>query len=336
MFAPSLQRSFRTAFTLVELLVVIAIIGALVALLLPAVQAAREAARRSSCTNNLRQLGLAVHNYHDTHLVFVASVFGYKACDPGAGQTPDPNPLGVSGWVPTLPYIEQSGITSQYDFKQAATHATSTAAGNPNPVMGDAVLSGNAKLFATRLNVMLCSSDPTDPFQPDGSQNYSIKVGSGLRAARTNYDFSTNCSVICNFWKSLGPETRNMFGENSNTRISNVSDGLTSTIMLAETTRDVVNGNGNAWGYRGWVMNGVDASCTQQTGRGINIWDRGPTRPTRIPGQLGSWSWVGSNHPQGANITLGDGSTRFISQITDLVVLTRLSRIADGLTIGDF
>ena len=127
-----------------------------------------------------------------------------------------------------------------------------------------------------------------------------------------------------------------MFGENSNTRIANVSDGLSNSIMLGETTRDVVNGNGNTWGYRGWVMNGVDASCTQQTGRGINIWDRGPTRPTRIPGQLGSWGWVGSNHPQGANITLGDGSVRFVSQVTDLVTLTRLSRIGDGLTIGDY
>jgi hypothetical protein len=106
--------------------------------------------------------------------------------------------------------------------------------------------------------------------------------------------------------------------------------------MLGETTRDVVNGNGNTWGYRGWVMNGVDASCTQQNGRGINVWDRGPTRPTRIPGQLGSWSWVGSNHPGGANITLGDGATRFISQTTDFTILVRLSRISDGLLVGDY
>jgi prepilin-type N-terminal cleavage/methylation domain-containing protein len=336
MLAPFLKRAPRAAFTLVELLVVIAIIGALVALLLPAVQAAREAARRSSCTNNLRQLGLAVHNYHDTYKVFVASVFGYKACDPGAGQTPDPNPLNVSGWVPTLPYIEQAGITAQYNFSQAAAHATSTAAGNPNPVMGDAVTSGNARLLTTKLNVFLCSSDPTDPFQPDNSTNYSIKVGSGLRAARTNYDFSTNCKVFCNFWKSLSDGTRNMFGENSNTRIANVSDGLTNAIMLGETTRDVVNGSGNAWGFRGWVMNGVDASCTEQNGRGINIWDRGPTRPDRIRGQLGSWSWVGSNHPQGANVALGDGAVRFVSQITDMVILTRLSRIADGEPIRDY
>jgi len=326
----------RSGFTLVELLVVIAIIGVLVALLLPAVQAAREAARRMSCTNNMRQLGLAVHNYHDTNRLFPASVYGYKACDPGAGVTPDPLPLNVTGWVGTLPFFEQGSTSSNYNFQQAASHATSTGTGNPNPVVGDAVTSGNGKLFGQKLTVFLCPSDPTIPFIDDGSQNYSIKVGSGLRGARINYDFSTNCSTICNFWKSLTQENRNMFGENSDTRISNVVDGLSNTIMLGETTRDVVNGDGNTWGYRGWVMNGVDAACTQQNGHGINVWDRGPTRPTRIPGQLGSWSWVGSNHPGGANITLGDGSSRFIRETTDFTTLVRLSRIADSLPVGDY
>jgi prepilin-type N-terminal cleavage/methylation domain-containing protein len=336
MLAMSGPSFLRRGFTLVELLVVVAIIGVLVALLLPAVQMARESARRMSCTNHLRQLGLAVHNYHDTNRVFPASVYGYKACDPGAGVTPDPLPLNVSGWVGALPFIEQGSISATYNFLQAASHATSTSAGNPNPLVGDAVTSGNGRLFTQKLPVFLCASDPTDPFEPDDSQFYSIKVGSGLRGARINYDFSTNCSVICNFWKSLTQENRNMFGENSDTRISNVVDGMSNTIMLGETTRDVVNGNGNTWGYRGWVMNGVDASCTQQNGHGINVWDRGPTRPQRIPGQLGSWSWVGSNHPGGAIITLGDGATRFIRETTDFTTLVRLSRIADALPVGDY
>src|SRR5436190_1476618 len=325
----------RRGFTLVELLVVIAIIGVLVALLLPAVQMARESARRMSCTNNLKNLALAVHNYHDAVRMFPASVYGYKACDPGAGITPDPLPLNVAGWVGALAYLEQGSITANYNFQQAASHATSTGAGNPNPLVGDAVTSGNGKLFTQKLPIFLCPTDPTDPFEPADSTNYSIKVGSGLRGARINYDFSTNCSIVCNFWKSLKQGDRNMFGENSDTRISNVEDGTSNTIMLGETTRDVVNGNGDTWGYRGWVMNGVDAACTQQNGHGINVLDRGPTRPQRIPGQLGSWSWVGSNHPSGANITLGDGSTRFISEVTDFTMLVRLSRIADGVPVGD-
>ena len=123
------MRSFarrRCGFTLVELLVVIAIIGVLVALLLPAVQAAREAARRMRCTNNMKQLGLAVHNYHDTNKVFPASVYGYKACDPGGGVLPDPLPLAVSGWVATLPFFEQTAIATKYNYNAAASHATST------------------------------------------------------------------------------------------------------------------------------------------------------------------------------------------------------------------
>jgi len=330
------QKWLRQGFTLVELLVVIAIIGVLVALLLPAVQAAREAARQMRCKNNLKQLALGIHNYHGTYNVLPASVYGYKACDPVAGQAPDPLPLGVTGWVGALPFYEQGNIASKYNFSQAAAHATSTAAGNTNPIPGDAVTSGNGRLFTQKLMVFICPSDPNDPFQPDDSQFYSIKVGSGLRGARINYDFSTNCKVTCNFWKTLRPEQRNMFGESSTTRLADVTDGTSSSIMLGETTLDVVNGNGNTWGYRGWVMNGVDASCTEQTGRGINIWDRGPTRPQRIPGQLGSWSWVGSNHPNGAMIALGDGSVRFISQTTDFTLLTRLSRIADGEATGDF
>ena len=234
----------RRGFTLVELLVVIAIIGVLVALLLPAVQMARESARRMSCTNNLKNLALAVHNYHDAVRMFPASVYGYKACDPGAGITPDPLPLNVAGWVGALAYLEQGSITANYNFQQAASHATSTGAGNPNPLVGDAVTSGNGKLFTQKLPIFLCPTDPTDPFEPADSTNYSIKVGSGLRGARINYDFSTNCSIVCNFWKSLKQGDRNMFGENSDTRISNVEDGTSNTIMLGETTRDVVNGNG--------------------------------------------------------------------------------------------
>src|SRR5688572_16964546 len=101
----------RRAFTLVELLVVIAIIGVLVALLLPAVQSAREAARRMQCANNLRQISLAVHNYHDTH----------KFLPPASTNS---NLSGSSAFAAILPYLEQANAYSQYDF----------AKGNSDPV----------------------------------------------------------------------------------------------------------------------------------------------------------------------------------------------------------
>lgn len=101
------SRPTRNAgFTLIELLVVIAIIAILIALLLPAVQQAREAARRTQCKNNLKQLGLALHNYHDTHSVFPPGLLG--RC-----TTPD---LNASGLVMLLPYIEQNNLYSQFNF----------------------------------------------------------------------------------------------------------------------------------------------------------------------------------------------------------------------------
>ncbi len=107
------RANVRPAFTLVELLVVIAIIGVLVALLLPAIQSAREAARRAQCTNQLKQLGLALHNYHDVHRTFPPS--GLHNRD-GHGASATSSSWGPSWIVMTLPFLEQEALYSQYDF----------------------------------------------------------------------------------------------------------------------------------------------------------------------------------------------------------------------------
>ena len=321
----------RTGFTLVELLVVIAIIGLLVALLLPAVQAAREAARRSNCTSNMKQLGIALHDYHNTHRKFPSATYSWKACQHVPPSFVGDSPaLNASGWISALPFFEQSAVAGKYNTLGAPSLAISTGGGNPASVVGDPVTNGNGALVSEKLAIFLCPSDPTTPFMVDNSDFYSVKNGSGLRGARTNYDFHVNCHINCNHWKSLTANVRNMFGENSDTGLNAVLDGTSNTFMIGETTRDVVNGEGNAWGYRGWVMIGVDGSCTQQNGRGINVLDRGPTRPTRIAGQLGSWAWAGSNHPNGCNFVTADGAVHYVSQTIDFTLLTRLSRMADG------
>ena len=114
----------QRGFTLVELLVVIAIIGILVALLLPAIQAAREAARRAQCGNNLKQLGVAVHNYHDAYQVFPPAGIGYGWCS--EGRPGFPTMLNVSGWTMVLPFLEQQSLYDRYDPRQSASAQNTT------------------------------------------------------------------------------------------------------------------------------------------------------------------------------------------------------------------
>jgi len=314
--------------------VVIAIFGILIALLLPAVQSARDAARRGACTNNMRQLGLALHNYHDSNKVFPSASYALLSCSTRARNPGAKNTLNATGWVSVLPFLELGSISMRYDYNQAASTARSNqATANRGAILGDPVASGNGALVATKLALFTCPSDPSDPFQPHNSAFYSIKPGSSLRGARTTYDFSTNCSVLCKYWSSLAVNLRHLFGEDSRTGLHDIRDGASNTIMVCETTLDVINGNGNCWGYRGWVMNGVDPACKQQSGRGINIWFRAGRPESRIPGQLGSWSWPGSNHPGGCHFLFADNSVHFLSESTAFTVLSTLAKYADGTAV---
>src|SRR5262245_44323526 len=160
--------SLASGFTLVELLVVIAIIGVLVALLLPAVQAAREASRRSNCTSNLKQLGIALHEYHNTHRVFPSATYSWKACQHVTPSFLGDSPaLNASGWISALPFFEQSGTAAKYDVRGCGSTAISTGGGNPSPVAGDPVANGNGVLVSQKLSIFLCPSDPGNPFMVD-------------------------------------------------------------------------------------------------------------------------------------------------------------------------
>ena len=120
----TMKALWRRGFTLVELLVVIAIIGILIALLLPAVQAAREAARRSQCTNNMKQLGLALHNYHDTHLVFPPAGLDYGLAMTGGTEPPGKTVKNMNGLVLLLPYLEQQPLFDKFDCRQRFSDCT--------------------------------------------------------------------------------------------------------------------------------------------------------------------------------------------------------------------
>lgn len=328
----------RQAFTLVELLVVIAIIGVLVALLLPAVQAARESARRTQCTNNLKQLGLAVLNFESSngHLPPAGKSYGWCNSSPSAGVSykNDPETLNVSGLMLLMPFMDQGAIFDRYDPNSSSTtlNRCLSPARTNGPLVGDPIASGNGKLATTRVSTLLCPSDNGDPLLPD-NDIYGIASGASLLPSKTNYDFSVEYwQWRCNAWAVTPLETRRMFGENSDARMALVADGLSNTIAFGETTLENTNGRCPAWAYRGWVQVGVDPA------QGINIWSSGWThlpnpdsnRPPPTPGRVGSWSWPGSLHPGGCNFTYGDGSVHFLEENTPRVHMQRLAMIADG------
>jgi prepilin-type N-terminal cleavage/methylation domain-containing protein/prepilin-type processing-associated H-X9-DG protein len=220
-----MRRSHRAAFTLVELLVVIAIIGMLIGLLLPAVQKIRETASRMKCANNLKQIGLALHNYHDTNNQFPP---GYVDGNTGQYSTPD-NDVGPGwGWAAfLLPQLEQDNLYRQINFKQ---------------LVGMGV---NAQVSLQNLTVYQCPSDgdqePVDVY--DSTFTTPITT-----VAHANY-------VGCNGWVEcfngasgnylggvgtdglsgpVGKAARGLFWRNSNSRFASVTDGLSSTIFVGE------------------------------------------------------------------------------------------------------
>lgn len=324
------MRMRRNAFTLVELLVVIAIIGVLVALLLPAVQAAREAARRMQCSNNLKQLALAVHNYHDTFKVFPSSHINYNSTYQSQTYAPT---LNHSGWALALPFFEQTTIHQQIDFKLATGPS-----GYPyTPQVPVPMQTQNA--VAIVLSVFMCPTDDGPKDMP--TSNYPYYAQQNVAAARTNYDFSTDSlyTLYGYSWQWLNqnaPQRRRMFGINSNSSMSDVKDGTTNAVMLAETTRRVYNGFATAWGFRGWVMTGHDIAQDHGQARGINCWIYAGIPSTKMWGRLGNWGTVGSLHAGGAQVALGDGSVRFIAETADFLIQSRLGTIADGATLDDY
>jgi prepilin-type N-terminal cleavage/methylation domain-containing protein len=263
-------RSQRRGFTLIELLVVIAIIAILIALLLPAVQQAREAARRTQCRNNLKQIGLALHNYHDTFNIFPYSVMNPGVCANAASPFRPATRLGHRGWSLLLPYIDQAPLYNTINFNFSATEVQ--RAGVTGVLVGT-VAPDNSAAFSRSLAAFLCPSDAGDKFyRGTDAVHYAISAaapGAGQFGAKTSYDFNVDrFSDSCTIYDGLSLLTRKPFGVNTACRITDVKDGTSNTVAVSEGTLDIRNGIAATWGYAKWVGQGISFDYAN----GINFW----------------------------------------------------------------
>jgi len=306
----------RRGFTLIELLVVIAIIAILIALLLPAVQQAREAARRTQCRNNLKQLGLALHNYHDTFSVFPPGCLAVSYAGV-AYSTPMSEPgrtavAGGWGWsVFVLPFIDQSPLYNAL---------------NPN---GNNFPVSPTPLTRTILPGYLCPSDPS------GSIVFSPAMGgagAGDGHAKSNYPAIFGSTSV-NYINTAATNTRGIFWYNSNTRIRDVTDGASNAIMVTERVWD----GGDSETRRGaiWAGKCPGASTPLNSGNKYSNLVRAQNHPDWIIKGANNNSAM-SMHVGGVHFVLGDGGVRFISENTDGVIYQRLGQMADGEVLGEF
>lgn len=330
------RRIRRSGFTLIELLVVIAIIGVLVALLLPAVQQAREAARRTQCKNNLKQLGLALHNYHDAYGKFPYFAGGTKKGKPSTSGNWDRQ----SGLVQLLPYADQANL---YNLMAAGGMIDGTGPWLP---MGPSPWIGAYPPYQTKLAVLLCPSEA-------GQGGSGINDGFDFsKFGRTNYAFCLgDTGQNVNQWDA-GRQVRGMFFFQSGLGVRDCTDGTSNTIMMGEigisngdgTLTDIVGqvADGVFQGDKGvpWAVTNPSACLAQVSGRQYiptanvhslrgNRWADGcvsstgfqtilpPNSPSCDESGWDAGSGVysaGSRHTGGVNVVMGDGSVRFVSQ----------------------
>ncbi len=323
----------RRGFTLIELLVVIAIIAVLLAILLPAVQRAREVANLSRCGNNLKQLGIALHNYHEVFGSFPVGARVHR------GQ-------GPSWMLGLLPYIDQGGLYAKFDLEGPNI-------GSPqlNTTNGNAA---NGRLIP----VYRCPSSTLPEMLTVGS--FSIQAASyvGISGATSDLGFPAqqvrSCCIINGNNGQISAD--GVLVPNTVIRIADLTDGVSNVMIVGESSgfvRDAagvlnkrVDGSNNLGWFMGTDSSGVPPNYASTVAAGMptsafNITtiryvpNAGFSQPG-IHANRGPNNPLSSAHAGGVQAVLGDGAVRFLSENLDLVTLKRLAARADGAAVGEF
>lgn len=329
----------RGGFTLVELLVVIAIIGILIALLLPAVQAAREAARRAQCSNNLKQIGLALHNYHDANKTFP---FAWMVWVPSGGLGADTN---AQVWgTRILPYLEQQALYDQYDSRFPAF----------NELAAIPQVQQNLNVIQTKLAAFVCPSTPGGidrvydaSLQPDypvtyrcAPSDYSAITGVRGQFATVAYAGWTGSGGREGVLQFNGHDLKSLKVVLERSEIGGIKDGTSNTAVIGERVggnQVYMKGgklspassllgpsNGGGWGD---VMNGeVWYSGTLHDGSDVP-YTEGPCAVNCSNYRNGGFF---SFHPGGAQFCIADGSVKFVSETVQAFTFAALTTRARG------
>lgn len=316
--------SVQLGFTLVELLVVIAIIGVLIALLLPAVQAARESARRTQCTNNLKNIGLALHSHLSATKVFPAGRLGCDTFNSGICQGAlNEDRVGPSAFVAILPYMEQQPLYDRFSFKDFKGGPWQSEPGG----MSTAWIPDYEEAVATRPEIMVCPSDESEPccessndgrlmggshFYPKdlcaATGNYAVCLGT---VGPPQYDFPT-----------VKENNTGAFVYVRKLRESEYTDGLSNTIFVGEAIETHTLNSGIVWSlaYRLLSLRTTRNDINTPPGKGFT---------NDLFGRKMNAAFQ-SNHPGGVVFLFGDGHVTFLGENIDRSSYEALATRAGG------
>ena len=320
------RSTFRPrGFTLVELLVVIAIIGVLVGLLLPAVQQAREAARRMQCSNKMKQIGLALHNYHDTFNAFAQNQMWWNGNFNGdPRQPPAGTRSGISWRALILPFIEQNALHEQIDFNLPIS--------SPDNLTGRAFT--NLDIARTPIDSYLCPSDAAGSLSKSGNQylwsNWAFPYPSPRDepVGVTSYKGFTGNAFDNVF--SVVPYPEAMFDRRRGPalKMRDVLDGTSNVIFVSEASPEW-------YAWPSWMSWHAPLSSHRAPNHAKRLWLRPGARGPTTHGWTDGFT-SNSFHPGGVQVLLVDGSVHFLSESVDLALYQGLVHPQDGLPGGGF